>query len=136
MILREVKSEDDLYFQGPFWIFGKSLEDINNGNFTIVSERYLVDYDGTPVKLVRPQESTHEAIWNKKYMHAIGKPFDFYPRGRVVFRRGHVYLNIPKGINIDIIQPAVAEEFDYHRNFDNIFYKDPTTGGHYQFQLK
>ena len=29
----EMRKEDDLYLVGPFWIIGKSVEEINKGNF-------------------------------------------------------------------------------------------------------
>lgn len=136
MKLNEVRREDDLYFEGPFWIISPSMEELNKGNFTILSNQYLVDFYGKPVLPLTRYQSTHEYIWNSKYKDSFGvHPYNYYPRGRVVFKDGKVYLNIPKGLPDDLIQEAVSDKFDY-KKFDGVFYKDPTSGNHYTFELK
>lgn len=136
MKLNEVRKEDDLYFEGPFWIISPSMEELNKGNFTILSNQYLVDFYGKPVLPLPRYQSTHEYIWNSKYKDSFGvHPYNYYPRGRVVFKEGKVYLNIPKGLPDDLIKKEVARKFDYDE-FDNVFYKDPTSGNHYTFELK
>lgn len=136
MKLNEVRKEDDLYFEGPFWIISPSMEELNKGNFTILSNQYLVDFYGKPVLPLPKYQSTHEYIWNSRYKDSFGThPYNYYPRGRVVFKDGKVYLNIPKGLPDDLIQKAVAKKFDY-KEFDSIFYKDPTSGNHYTFELE
>lgn len=136
MKLNEVRKEDDLYFEGPFWIISLSMEELNKGNFTILSNQYLVDFYGKPVLPLSRYQSTHEYIWNSKYKDSFGvHPYNYYPRGRVVFKDGKVYLNIPKGLPDDLIKKEVARKFDYDK-FDNVFYKDPTSGNHYTFELK
>lgn len=136
MKLNEVREEDDLYFEGPFWIISPSMEELNKGNFTILSNQYLVDFYGKPVLPLTRYQSTHEYIWNSKYKDSFElHPYNYYPRGRVVFKDGKVYLNIPKGLPDDLIKKEVARKFDYDE-FDNVFYKDPTSGNHYTFELK
>lgn len=136
MKLNEVRKEDDLYFEGPFWIISPSMEELNKGNFTVLSNQYLVDFYGKPVLPLTRYQSTHEYIWNSKYKDSFGvHPYNYYPRGRVVFKDGKVYLNIPKGLPDDLIKKEVARKFDYDE-FDNVFYKDPTSGNHYTFELK
>ena len=136
MKLNEVRKEDDLYFEGPFWIISPSMEELNKGNFTVLSNQYLVDFYGKPVLPLTRYQSTHEYIWNSKYKDSFGvHPYNYYPRGRVVFKDGKVYLNIPKGLPDDLIKKEVARKFDYDE-FDNVFYKDPTSGNHYSFLLK
>ena len=134
--INEVRETEDLYFQGPFWLIGDSLDDINSGAFNIIADKYLVRYDGSPASPVPESQSTHKSIWESKYEENYGVPYNYYPRGRVVFCRGKLYLNIPDGLNIDAIKSRLLEDFDYRRDFDNIFYKDPTTGGHYSFLLE
>lgn len=136
MMLREVRENENLYFAGPFWLIGNSLEDINRGNFSILSEKFLVDYNGQPTVKNNPEVCTHKHIWNSKYKDNYSVEYNYYPRGRIVFQRGKLYLNIPEGLNVSAIKDALLKEFDYNRDFDNVFYKDPTTGGHYSFQLK
>lgn len=136
MKLNEVRKEDDLYFEGPFWIISPSMEELNRGNFTILSNQYLVDFYGKPVLPLTRYQSTHEYIWNSKYKDSFGvHPYNYYPRGRVVFKDGKVYLNIPNGLPDDLIKKEIARKFDYDE-FDNVFYKDPTSGNHYTFELK
>lgn len=129
-------ARDDLFFEGPFWIIAKSMEDINKGNFTILSQKYLVDFDGNRDIPKQPAECTHKYIWNSLYKQQYnGVEFDYYPRGRVVSREGKFNLNIPSGLPDDLIKTAVAKEFNIKNGFANVFYKDPTTGGHYSFSL-
>ena len=136
MKLNEVRKEDDLYFEGPFWIISPSMEELSKGNFTVLSNQYLVDFYGKPVLPLTRYQSTHEYIWNSKYKDSFGvHPYNYYPRGRGVFKDGKVYLNIPKGLPDDLIKKEVARKFDYDE-FDNVFYKDPTSGNHYTFELK
>lgn len=140
MKLNEIRNEEDLYFEGPFWIIAQSMEELNKGNFTILSHPYLVDFWGKPVMPVPRNESTHEYIWNARYRrsipdHPYSHEYNYYPRGRVVFKEGKVYLNIPSGLPVDLIKEKVAYKFDYDE-FDKVFYKDPTSGNHYTFQLK
>lgn len=135
-ILTETRKEDNLYFAGPFWIIGDSLDEINNGEFEIIEEKYLVYYDGKPILPIMKSQATHQAIWENKYKNKFGVPYNYFPRGRVVFQNGNLYLNIPEGLSVDAIQDRLLKEFDYRRGFDKVFYKDPTTGGHYNFLLK
>ena len=136
MKLNEVRKEDDLYFEGPFWIISPSMEELNKGNFTVLSNQYVVDCYGKPGLPLTRYQSTHEYIWNSKYKDSFGvHPYNYYPRGRVVFKEGKVYLNIPKGLPDDLIKKEVARKFDYDE-FDDVFYKDPTSGNHYTFELK
>lgn len=134
--LNETRKEDNLYFAGPFWIIGNSLDEINKGNFEIIEEKYLVYYDGKPLLSIPQSQATHQAIWERKYKNKFGVPYNYFPRGRVVFQNGNLYLNIPEGLSVDAIQDRLIKEFDYKRGFDKVFYKDPTTGGHYNFLLK
>ena len=45
-ILNEVRKEDDLYYTGAFWIVADSFSDIIKGNFRIVGNKILTDYNG------------------------------------------------------------------------------------------
>lgn len=134
-ILREVKKEDDLYLVGAFWVIGKSVEDINAGRFKILSEKFLADYDGDVINRVPRAEFTHKGIWEKKYQGVYGVPYDYFPRGRVSQKQGIAYLNLPNGVNTQIVVDAIRKEFDVHSDFALIKCTDPTTGGHYSFRL-
>lgn len=135
MKLVEVRKEDDLYFIGPFWIIGNSLSEINKGNFNLIAEKFLVDYNGIPVQKVPKLQFTHKGIWEARYKSTFGKEYNYYPRGRISFKEGEWYLNIPDKLNKDIVVPKIKQEYDIKENFEMIKSTDPTTGNHYSFEL-
>lgn len=136
MYLKEIRKKDDLYFAGPFWVLGASLEEINRGNFVLLAEKFLVDYEGTPVSKVPKSQYTHKGIWENKYKNELGTEYNYYPRGRVSQKRGKAYLNIPEGLNQDVLLPVIKKQYDIKQNFDLIKNTDPTTGNHYSFNLR
>lgn len=136
MKLRELRKEDDFYFVGPFWIIGDSLDNINKGNFTIISEKFLVDYSGKPTNKVPKSQYTHEGIWNSKYKSSYNVEYNYYPRGRVSQKNGDSYLNIPDGLNESLIVEKIKDEYDVKRGFKAVKHTDPTSGNHYSFLLK
>ena len=136
MRLEEIRKEDDLYFVGPFWILGASLDEINKGNFVFLAEKFLVDYEGKSVSKVPQSQYTHKGIWNSQYKKELDVEYDYYPRGRVSQKHGEAYLNIPSGLNKEIIIPKIKREYDIKQDFALIKDTDPTTGNHYSFLLK
>lgn len=46
-----VRKEDEVYYQGAFWIVGDSVRDIKRGNFEIIGIQIASDYKGTILKL-------------------------------------------------------------------------------------
>ena len=47
MILNELKPQDDLYFQGAFWIIADSFENImKKKNISIIGETIITDNNG------------------------------------------------------------------------------------------
>lgn len=136
--LSEVRKEDNLYFIGPFWIIGASLSDINEGNLEILSHKFLVDYDGNYVSRVKKSEFTHKGIWESNYKSKYNVEFDYYPRGRVSFDRlkKEFCVNIPTGLNEEIVVEKLIEDYDLKDFIVNVKYTDPTSGNHYTFKLK
>lgn len=136
--INEVRKEDDLYFIGPFWIIGRSLADINSDNFEIISEKFLVNWDGNYVNPVSRSQFTHSGIWESKYRHQYKVDYDYYPRGRISFnaKTKEFHINIPKGLNNNIILPKIIKEYCLDNFKVNVKYTDPTSGNHYTFKLK
>ena len=113
MKLNEVRKEDDLYFEGPFWIISPSMEELNKGNFTILSNQYLVDFYGKPVLPLTRYQSTHEYIWNSKYKDSFGiHPYNYYPRGRVDISAGKATIYLNPFINTQKVQEFIGREFN------------------------
>lgn len=136
MKLTEIRKEDDLYFVGPFWIIGRSLKEINSGNFVILAEKFLVDFDGNVVERVLRSKFTHKGIWEEKYLSKYKVEYSYFPRGRISQKQGKAYLNIPNGLNKDVVIPKIQKEYDIKTDFAMIKDTDPTTGNHYSFLLK
>ena len=135
--LTEVRKEDDLYLIGPFWIIGKSLAVINDGNFDILSEKFLINWEGEYQSRVTKSEFTHKGIWENKYKSKYGVAYNYYPRGRVSFnsKTKEFCINIPKGLNEDLILPVIAKEYGINVGRLKVKYTDPTSGDHYTFSL-
>ena len=100
--LVEVKKEDDVYFQGAFWIKGNSVKDIIRGNFELICEKRLCDFNGKDVNILASKNSlNHKNLWKNEFGAQHGdKSFDYYPnpgpilkRGRIASRRGFVRIN-------------------------------------------
>ena len=66
MILDELKPQDDLYFQGAFWIIADSFENImKKKNISIIGEKIISDYNGTIVQQINSKRSlTHKRLWD------------------------------------------------------------------------
>ena len=99
MQLCEVKKEDDLYFQGAFWILVDSLKDMFiNNNITIVGEKLLSDFNGDyQISIESFRSLTHKRIWLKiKEELNLDVPYNYYPRGRVGIKDGIAYINLPE----------------------------------------
>lgn len=136
MKLEETRKEDDLYFVGPLWILGTSLNEINDGKFVLLTEKFLVDYEGKPVSKAPRSQYTHKGIWDSQYKKEFGTEYNYCPRGRVGQKQSEAYLNIPNGLNKEVIIPKIKREYDIKKDFALIKDTDPTTGNHYSFLLK
>lgn len=137
--LVEVRKEEDLYLVGPFWFIGTSLSEINAGNFELLSEKFLIDWEGNYRNRVSKSEFTHKGIWETKYKSKYsGVSYDYYPRGRVSFnsKTKEFGINIPKGLNEELIIQIIAKDFGINTGKLKVKYTDPTSGNHYSFSLK
>lgn len=134
----EVKKEDDFYFVGPFWIIGQSVEEINRGNFELLAPtKVLVNWDGEYLTKVPKTEFLHKHLWNKYKSKYNNVEYNYFPRGRVSFdaTSKKVWINIPRGLNEEIVLSALIKEFYVSSSYE-VKYTDPTSGNHYAFELK
>ena len=137
-LLREVRKEDDLYYQGAFWIMADSYRDIQRGNFSLVGEKISCSYTGERTRDASDGRSkTHKALWtaNNGYGHS-DKPYDYFPRGRVSVYRGVAYVNIHSLCNTPKVVNAIISEFNLQHLELELECNDETQGNHYDFRLE
>ena len=125
MQLNEVKKEDDLFFQGPFWVVGDSVIDIKNGNYTIEDYKVPCAFNGD---ILNDENKTHSQIKPDDYM--------YYPRGRVGVYKGNAFININSILNQPDIINDIIDIFNLKKLDIHIKHEDNKDGHHYGFELK
>lgn len=136
MKLVEVKREEDLYYSGCFWVVANTFEDIIKGNFKLLVDKYLVDYEGKEVLPTERKLKVHKNIWDTKYKKIYNEEYNYYPRGRVSFYNGKCYINLVTNVNFPKVMHKIYEEFDLNRlNNDEIEIIEESKE-HYNFLLK
>lgn len=139
--VKAVRKEDDHYYEGPFWIIADSVRDIFLGNFKIVGEKRLVDYNGNWVEGVKVKRSDvpHRILWKDEKYAEWNKDYeyDYFPRGRVSIYNGVAYMNIHSKMNIARVIDTVIDAYQLYKIMDtlNIDYND-RQGSHYDFGLR
>lgn len=133
----ESRKEDDLYFEGAFWIIANSLEDIYAGNFEILSEKFLVNYEGKLQQEFDANTWSHQKIWETKYTNKYqGKSYKYFPRGRIVVKNGKAYFNCPYEIYLPQVVDAVTKDFCIGKLEHIAATKSSENGSHYDFELE
>ena len=140
MQLEEVRKEDDIYFQGPFWIVSDSQVNINKGKFQIIGEKIPVDFQGNYLNgLTGKKGSTsHKVLWNE-YKSAFNEvDFNYFPRGRVRIVSGEVFIHLNSKVNNPKVVNAVIQFYELNKlsSSINIEEDDLLQGSHYDFLLK
>lgn len=134
--LLETRKEDDLYFQGAFWIKGDSLEEIKNGNFELlIGSKLLTDFYGDYVRKDVPKKSalTHKNLWPNI---SDGHTWEYYPRGRVAIDQGTAYIHLNSQCTSDKIIGAITKEHGIEKLRIVLDYNNEYQGSHYNFELK
>lgn len=135
-ILKEVRKEDNNYFEGSFWIIADSVDKLLCGYFNIIGQKELTTYEGIRNRDRNVKLLTHKQLWNSYKKNYNNVCYDYYPRGRVSVYNGKAYINInsicntPKVID-SILSFYCIRDLDYE-----ISYNDINQGSHYDFQLK
>ena len=135
--LVEVKKEDDVYFQGAFWIKGDSVKDIIRGNFELICEKRLCDFNGKDVNILASKNSlTHKNLWKNEFGAQHGnKSFDYYPRGRVSIYKGTAFIHIHSILHTPAIVDAIINEYGIDKLDVEVERNDLLQGSHYDFLL-
>lgn len=133
--LDEVRKEENLYFQGAFWIKGNSLQDIKNGNFSlIVGSKILTDYFGD-IKEKTPSKSslTHQKLWSSV---SDGHSWDYYPRGRVCIDQGTAYIHLNSNCATNDIKDCIYNEYKIDGLRIVLDFNNEYQGSHYDFGIR
>lgn len=141
MLLNELKPQDDLYFQGAFWIIADSFENLmKKKDISIIGEKIISDYNGTIIQQINSKRSlTHKRLWDEKYKSQLNsdKEYNYYPRGRVGIYNGLAYINIPKKC---ISAPHLIDMIRKYYGIEKLNYEvvpqDDDTMDNYDFLLK
>lgn len=139
MQLEEVRKEDDIYYQGPFWIVSDSQVNINKGKFQIIGEKIPVDFQGNYLNgLTGKKGSTsHKVLWNE-YKNAFNQvDFNYFPRGRVRIVSGEVFIHLNSKVNNPKVVNSVIQFYELNKlsSSVNIEEDDLLQGSHYDFLL-
>lgn len=136
--LFEVRKEDDLYFNGAFWIFANSYEDILKGDFEIDGTKLPVNFDGEYYdKNDNKQNITHKKLWEKDYQNQFkDKSYTYFPRGRVNVYKGVAYVNIHSKCNLPKVINAILREYNVQDLELDLGLNDIEQGSHYDFELE
>lgn len=135
-ILKEVRKEDNNYFEGSFWIIADSVDKLLCGYFDIIGQKELTTYEGIRNRDRNVKLLTHKQLWDSYKKNYNNVYYDYYPRGRVSVYNGKAYINInsicntPKVID-SILSFYCIRDLDYE-----ISYNDINQGSHYDFKLK
>lgn len=139
-VLQEVRKEDELYYEGPFWIIGDSFKDILKGNFKLVFEKYACNYDGNSYNDTPKNNRTHKYVWNllkdSHYVKDKNVDYTYYPRGRVGIYNGTAFININSKCNTPKIISNIINEYNLHNLDIELSFDDEIQGSHYDFKLK
>ena len=126
-------------FKGSFWIITPSIDQMHKGNFTLLGEKYLVDYDGNYVNdTTSKRAKTHSQLWKKlRETNAdLPKSPTYYPRGRVEIYKGKAYIHINSRCNIPSIIDKIIEYYGISKLEQEVELNDVTQGSHYGFEVE
>lgn len=104
-------------YKGIFWI----VTDIEN-NSAIVSVKVACDVDGNVLEAVKFSSKdgsnfTHKIEWEKISPKVTqGKPYNYFPRGRVEYRKGKVIVFCHPDLTQDKYREMITEEFELQNN--------------------
>ena len=138
MRLEEVRKEDDVYYQGPFWIIGDSVIEILRGNFSLIGEKYPVSYEGKSFEITMSKNAqSHKNTWKREYASKYDNvPYNYFPRGRVTVYQGIAFIHLHSLMNTPSIVNKVIQMYELNKLQCEIELNDEVQGSHYDFLLK
>lgn len=137
MQFTEVKKEDDLYFQGDFWIKGTSVRDVIRGNFNLLYEKRQCDINGNDVNAVGSKNSLNHKNPRKSGSRKdqSDKSFDYYPRGRVSIDKGTAFIYIHPILNTPALIDAIIGEYGIDKLDVKVERNNAIPRSHYDFLM-
>lgn len=137
MKILATRKEDDKYFQGPFWIIAKSVQEIHRGNFEIIGEKFLSDYNGNyEDNTLSKSQRTHKKIWETEYAEKYNQSdYSYYPRGRVAICGGVAFIHLNSKCNIPKVIDKIQQDYGISKLDCEIDLNDTYQGSHYDFKL-
>ena len=138
MKIYATRKEDDIYYQGPFWVITPSVLDMHRGNFNLYPIKFECDYNGKYIdKSLTRHTGTHKQIWEETDKSITEDyPYNYYPRGRVAVHNGIAFLHINSQYNIPKIINAIIEEYNLNKLEIEVEENDQYQGSHYEFLIK
>ena len=131
------RKEDELYYQGPFWIIADSFKDIHRGKFKLIGEQLLTDFSGNYINDVTSKsQKTHKKVWEVYKSQYKDVDYTFYPRGRVAIYEGTAFIHINSKCNIPSVINAITDMYHLDKLEIEVDLNDTYQGSHYDFQLK
>ena len=132
------RKEDDLYYQGPFWLIADSFLDILRGKFELVGSKFACNYDGDYVQNDKSKsQRTHKKIWDSEYSETYEtNDYTFFPRGRVSIYKGVTFIHINSKCNVPKVINKIINEYNLGKLEIEIDLNDTYQGSHYDFKLQ
>lgn len=127
-----INNEAQVCYQGFFWVIAKSFEDILNGNYKILAEKFVAENG----KELNKNSRTHKRVWDGKYKKEYGVAYNYYPRGRITVKNSSYRLYLPPEIYQPDIIDNLTDEFKVGKLKRNTSIKESSKGAPYAFLLK
>lgn len=138
-VLHEIRKEDDMYFNGVFWVVADSVKDVLKGNFKLIGKKFPVNFEGEYYTKQPAKFMTHKHIWEDEFADKYNNvSFNYYPRLRCNVYQGQVFVNLHSLTNLPKVIDAITKECNYYKlnNGYEIDNNDELQGSHYNFLLK
>ena len=130
------RKEDELYYQGPFWIIADSFKDILRGNFELLGEKLESDYNGNYIgQATSKSQKTHKKVWEKHSSKYNGVSYTYYPRGRVAIYQGIAFIHLNSRCNTPNVVDTIVRSYNLDKLEIELDLNDTYQGSHYDFQL-
>lgn len=133
----ETRRDEDIYYQGAFWIKGDSVLSIKRGKFELIGEKLPCTFSGEYLDYFGSQKQlTHKKLWFKYASELSDKGYTYLPRGRVSIYNGVAFIHLNSLFNQPNIVDAVIKMYGIEKLEIEIDLNDTYQGSHYDFQLK